>query len=757
MDARGPVQVEPAGGSFLCLKCRRVGHIVNDCPLSTWADEDRGWFFSPERMAMMSRDISSSTQQELCRRCRDLDVLSLLHEEIPWKSWEDLDQAADNESKPIRSIGKTGSIQFKDNCPLCWCLFAMTPHPSSPAQEVLVFPDWTMNRLTGELGADLDSQEKRHYATRHFAKCLLVALKPCLNHANLSVSASSGDALCIMEGDDVDYATTLGGRLIESRPLNTSVIDEWLSTCKRLHGPDCSPMYTEDLQGIRLIDVLEPRKVIIYPERGCEYVALSYVWGGVAQKSIRPGSNLGRLPETIEDAIACVRILGKRYLWVDSVCIDQSDDIEKGDQIGRMASVYRGAYITLIALSSKSADSGLPGFASNRPLCSQLSCRIGGKRLVGLMPALENQIWGYAWGSRAWTFQEALLSPRCLYISDHQLYFECNAMQCCESLDQTRSWAHNLSRDSCPTQQGWVSLMRAQNGAGCFKNFTGSPSEKYKHWGDELRVYSYRTMTKAEDALHAFSGVLQALETEYEDGFFWGLPVADFQWALLWEAGVPPKRRGGFPSWSWAGWETRILVSYPLDTAKPHDIPVHLQIWKMSKERLVEVFRTPQAAVEGPTDVGSPFCRDPVSVAETFELRSPEFDLSHYPRAEDNGYLFVEAIVLHFIPDYSHPLLDISRPGEDELFMIYIGGKRCFIKILSNDREINGSVRHTEQQFLLLARDRCDKRVYHHLLLVHPRGNLVERGGTVITLIVPKTHLEVLEHLKPQKQRMVLS
>ena len=328
-------------------------------------------------------------------------------------------------------------------------------------------------------------------------------------------------------------------------------------------------------------------------------------------------------------------------------------------------------------------------------------------------------------------------------------------MQCCESLNQTRSWAHNLSCDSFPTQQGWLSWVTAQSGSGCLRYVPDSPSRRLRHWGDNVAIYSHRTMTKDEDALNAFLGVLQVLETEYEDGFFWGLPVADFQWALLWQTPHPPKRREGFPTWSWAGWKVGIWPNHPCNVTKPHEFPVHLQIWKMSKERLVEVFRSLQAGVEGSTDAESPFRSDPVSIAETSELRSSEFDVIQYPRAEDKGDLFVEAIVLHFIPDYSYPYYNISELGEFELFITSIGGTTCSIKVMSTDREINGSVRRTEQQFLLLARDRRHNSVYHYLLLVHPRGNLVERG-TVIQLIVPENHLEILDHLKPQKQRVVL-
>ena len=750
MDAHGPVQSEAAAQSYLCLKCRSAGHIVNECPLSAWTQET-AWIFSLERRKMRFKEVSSSSQQELCSRCQDLDVIGLLHEEIPWKSSFDLNQAAENGSNSFRSLGMTGSIQFKQDCPLCCCLFAMTPNPSTPTQEVLVFTDSTINRLSGDGGIVIDTKEKLQYA-----KCLLIALTPCWTRAAFSIAAHTGDALCIAEGDDAEYATTLGGRLIEPSSLNTGLIEEWLSTCLQLHGRNCNPVYNEDLQGIRLIDVLEPRKVVNYPYIGCEYIALSYVWGGVAQKSFRQGSTLSRLPQTIEDAMACVRSLGKRYLWVDSVCIDQLDGKEKRDQIGKMSSIYRGAYMTLIALSCYSAKTGLPRFASRMPLCSQLRCRIGGKRLVGLMPTLTQHGHLSFWGSRAWTLQEALLSPRCLYLSDYQLYFECNVMQCCESLDQTKSWAHNLACDSNQSQQGSVSWMIAQHGHGYLKNEIerSSSSERLAYWRSMVELYSRRKMSNAEDALNAFSGVLQCLETKYEDGFFWGLPVADFQWGLLWRFQSRPTRREGFPTWSWAGWKAQIWPDNVVDIITDK-FPVQLQIWKVSEEQLVEVFRTTQAAAEGSTYVKSLLRGDPIGNAETYDSQSPEFDLSQYPRAEYNGYLFVEAIVFHFIPDYSLPLPKFGRYPFFEYFNFTIGVTRCRIEIKNIDREINGPLGCTEQQFLLLARSRLHNEIWHHLLLVHPRGNLVERG-TAITLIVPQDQLEVLRHLKPQKRRVVL-
>jgi hypothetical protein len=66
------------------------------------------------------------------------------------------------------------------------------------------------------------------------------------------------------------------------------------------------------------------------------------------------------------------------------------------------------------------------------------------------------------------------------------------------------------------------------------------PSRRLEHWGEKLNLYSYRNMKYSEDAIRAFAGVLQRLETIYPKGYFWGLPVEDFDWALAWKSQMPP-------------------------------------------------------------------------------------------------------------------------------------------------------------------------------------------------------------------------
>ena len=154
-----------------------------------------------------------------------------------------------------------------------------------------------------------------------------------------------------------------------------------------MHGADCAPVLTEELDQVRLIDV-QKRQIVSYPGGGCDYVALSYVWGGIAQKWLKLGDDIGELPKTLEDAIFFTKTLDKQYLWVDSLCIDQSDKEDKARQIDRMWSIYRGAYVTVIALSGTSAEAGLSSI-SHSEAYSQLTCCIKGRRLVGTMPTLS--------------------------------------------------------------------------------------------------------------------------------------------------------------------------------------------------------------------------------------------------------------------------------------------------------------------------------------------------------------------------------
>jgi hypothetical protein len=86
-------------------------------------------------------------------------------------------------------------------------------------------------------------------------------------------------------------------------------------------------------------------------------------------------------------------------------------------------------------------------------------------------------------------------------------------MQCCESLDESRSWGHGLSPASNPTAEGFVTWVLRQAGAGALRIPLDWPARRLEHWGEKLNLYSYRNMRYTEDAIRAFAWELQRLET----------------------------------------------------------------------------------------------------------------------------------------------------------------------------------------------------------------------------------------------------
>lgn len=75
------------------------------------------------------------------------------------------------------------------------------------------------------------------------------------------------------------------------------------------------------------------------------YEALSYVWGDASDKrsvslSGQPFSVTANLEKALKNLRYCKK---ERVLWIDALCIDQSDDEEKGQQIQMMRAIYHSA------------------------------------------------------------------------------------------------------------------------------------------------------------------------------------------------------------------------------------------------------------------------------------------------------------------------------------------------------------------------------------------------------------------------------
>ncbi|OBS23319.1 hypothetical protein FPOA_03868 [Fusarium poae] len=80
-----------------------------------------------------------------------------------------------------------------------------------------------------------------------------------------------------------------------------------------------------------------------------EFEALSYTWGSNGRSEVITVNGASvTIGASLETALRYIRLPHKpRVLWIDALCINQKDDVEKGYQVQKMCQVYSSATIVL--------------------------------------------------------------------------------------------------------------------------------------------------------------------------------------------------------------------------------------------------------------------------------------------------------------------------------------------------------------------------------------------------------------------------
>ncbi|KAI9706846.1 MAG: hypothetical protein M1820_004625 [Bogoriella megaspora] len=112
--------------------------------------------------------------------------------------------------------------------------------------------------------------------------------------------------------------------------------------------------------------VLQVRDFIASDAESVEFEALSYVWGsseeskGLQVHDEAHGPEGARLFVT-QNLVECLRYLRdeakERVLWIDAISINQQDNIERGQQVARIAGIYKKAKHLVIWLGVESDSS----------------------------------------------------------------------------------------------------------------------------------------------------------------------------------------------------------------------------------------------------------------------------------------------------------------------------------------------------------------------------------------------------------------
>src|ERR1700761_6874632 len=85
-----------------------------------------------------------------------------------------------------------------------------------------------------------------------------------------------------------------------------------------------------------------------------KYEALSYVWGDSnLEKRIIVNNEPFPVGENLYSALLALQNKCVRRLWIDAICINQRDILERNNQVNRMADIYKNAAQTLVYLGEE--------------------------------------------------------------------------------------------------------------------------------------------------------------------------------------------------------------------------------------------------------------------------------------------------------------------------------------------------------------------------------------------------------------------
>lgn len=360
-------------------------------------------------------------------------------------------------------------------------------------------------------------------------------------------------------------------RLLGSRWVDPLIPKSWYATCLNEHGEGCQePTWTDSQSATTahpdwLVDVIDQCIVPFTPDTA-KYITLSYTWGRVeclknttgTLGGLREAGSLDphqapTIPRTVRDAMGITRLLGQRYLWVDSLCIVQDDIVGSDRNLNAMDQIYAKSTLCLVAYAGTDANHGLrgiEGISAPRGVKQSILEIAGGENLSRLgrlgdklgPPDGERLHDGSEYRERGWTYQEFMFAKRRLIFTEGLLRWDCTNARYGE--ETTGELRHDL----------WTSKMP-------HTPLMNNRFPSFKTLNDFISGYNERYFTFQNDAFRAFLGIQSHLGGFFHGGLNYGHPEIFFDISLVWSSytgvgrritsnSVPPEG-DNLPTWSW--------------------------------------------------------------------------------------------------------------------------------------------------------------------------------------------------------------
>ncbi|QPC70916.1 hypothetical protein HYE68_001668 [Fusarium pseudograminearum] len=323
----------------------------------------------------------------------------------------------------------------------------------------------------------------------------------------------------------------------------------------------------------RVLDVREEKVRLCHTAgQSGNYCALSYRWGPPKEtlrttdsniNDMMSGIELSSFPKLLQDAVALTRQLNVPYLWIDALCIIQGNKQDGGILQERhphnSCITGKPSLGEVSRTTRRNPQERLSNFdfTNTDGTTSQVVVRRV-PDYVGIPLVADSPL-----STRAWTWQENVLSTRIAHFSKTELVWECRSQQAFENGAKL-----------------WCSV-------GLAYRYARAGDDVEYYWKALVTDYSKRELTYESDRLPAISSVDAYFSTlvpgRYLAGVWEQWLFSDLAWWSSWGFGnqLPPvsKKRSEMPSWSWASITGQ--VHFALDTCVNSD--------KLSAIKLIDV------------------------------------------------------------------------------------------------------------------------------------------------------------------------
>lgn len=172
------------------------------------------------------------------------------------------------------------------------------------------------------------------------------------------------------------------------------------------------------------------------------YATLSYCWGSAVPMTTTKankhdhettGIDVQSMPATFQDSIQVAKKLQIQYLWIDALCIVQDDDEDWETEAVTMCDIFAHSQITISAAQSSSSTEHFlhrpPDEIISLHFRSTLEPTITGEYFIRLDPRTASpgtrDVENLKWRSRAWVWQEEVMSTRQAVFGKKYLQFRC--------------------------------------------------------------------------------------------------------------------------------------------------------------------------------------------------------------------------------------------------------------------------------------------------------------------------------------------